>query len=314
MPDVAANPQTTRHVLMIRPRHFGVNPQTAASNVFQHRAPAGDNLAARAAAEVDAVAARLVAEGLTPLVFDDTAAPPKPDAVFPSNWVSFHTDGRAVLYPMQAANRRAERRPELLEVLAKRGYALHDTVDLSHFEATGGALEGTGSLVLDRPRRRAFAALSSRTQAPVLAEFARRTGYRLQAFATEYRGHPVYHTNVMLALGRQFAVVCDEVIVDPNERQTLLAQLTASARDIIRIDAEQMAHFAANLLELDADGGPVIAMSTTALNAFRPAQRQSLEAHGRLLAVPLPAVEIGGGSLRCMLAEVFLPRATRAGG
>ncbi|UCG72801.1 MAG: amidinotransferase [Chromatiales bacterium] len=299
---------------MIRPRHFGVNPQTAASNSFQQADSTGAELAARAAREVDDCAHALAAAGVTPLIFDDTDAPAKPDAVFPNNWVSFHASGRIVLYPMLAPNRRVERRPDILHALTARGYRWHETIDLSELERRGLALEGTGSLVFDRPRGFAFAALSSRTHRAALAEFAARTGYRVLEFHTAFRGQPVYHTNVMLALGRQFAVICDEIIPAPAERDAVIAQLEASGRDVIRIDAGQMACFAANLLELDAETGPVIALSTTALAGLRTAQRRRLEAHGRLLPVAVPAVESDGGSLRCMLAEVFLPRAGSAGG
>ncbi len=298
---------------MIRPRQFGVNPQTSATNSFQRARRADSELAARATREVDDCAHALAAAGVLPLVFDDTAAPAKPDAVFPNNWVSFHASGRIVLYPMLALNRRAERRVDILHALTARGYRWHETIDLSELETRGVALEGTGSLVFDRPRGLAFAALSSRTRRAALAEFAVRTGYRVLEFRTAFRGQPVYHTNVMLALGREFAVICDEIIPVPAERDAVIARLEASGRDLIRIDAGQMACFGANLLELDAETGPVIALSTTALAGFRAAQRRRLEAHGRLLPLAVPAVERGGGSLRCMLAEVFLPRAGTAG-
>jgi hypothetical protein len=301
--------QTTCHVLMVRPRAFAANRQTASSNVFQlHAGSEGVELHERAVAEVDALANRLAARGVDPVVFDDTDLPHKPDAVFPNNWVSFHSSGRVVLYPMLAPNRRAERRADILAALSKRAWRWGETVDLTDFESRHVALEGTGSLVLDRTRRIAFAALSSRTRRPALAEFERRTGYRSVAFHTLSKGQPVYHTNVMLALGCRFAVVCAAAIDDPGERQLVLEELEAAAREVISIDTGQMGDFAANLLELDAQGNPLIALSTRALAAFTAAQRRRLEACGELLAVPLPAVEAGGGSLRCMLAEIFPPR------
>ena len=302
-------PQTTAHVLMVRPRAFAANRQTASTNVFQLRArAAGAELHERAVAEVDAVAERLAAVGVEPLVFDDTDLPRKPDAVFPNNWVSFHSSGRVVLYPMLAPNRRTERRADILAALEARGWYWAEIVDLTAFESRHVALEGTGSLVLDRCRRVAFAALSGRTHRPALAEFARRTGYRAVTFRTQSRGQPVYHTNVMLALGCRFAVVCAAAIDDPGERRLVLDELQATGREVIPIDTGQMGDFAANLLELDAHGHPLIALSTRALTTFTVAQRRRLEAHGELLAVPLPAVEAGGGSLRCMLAEIFPPR------
>lgn len=309
-----AQPQTTDCVLLIRPRSFCVNPQTATTNRLQSTATQAAELADRAAAEVDEVAACLSDAGVTTLVFDDTPEPPKPDAVFPNNWVSFHSDGRVVLYPMHAQNRRAERRPDIIADLVERGFEILGRIDLSPLEAEGQALEGTGSLVLDRPRRVAYAALSPRTTRVALDEFARRTGYRVHSFRTDYRGTPVYHTNVMLALGNGFAVVCDEVINHRDERAVLLDDLAASGRQVLRIRSAQMTRFAANLLELDTPSGPVIALSAAAREAFLPGQRDQLGEFGRLLSVPLPTIETGGGSLRCMLAEVFLPRAGSAGG
>lgn len=310
----AAAAQTTRDVVLIRPRDFGVNPQTAASNAFQADVAAGSCLAARAALEVDALADRLTDVGVNPLVFDDTPEPQTPDALFPNNWVSFHADGSVVLYPMYAPNRRAERRTDILAALVEAGFQIREIIDLSSLEVSGQALEGTGSLVLDRPAGRAYAALSPRTSPAALQEFARRTGYQVQAFHTEHAGTAVYHTNVMLALGRQFAVVCDAAVREPAERRALLAALAASGRELIRIEPGQMENFAANLLELDTARGPLIAMSTRASEALTAGQRRRLEAFGRLLHMPLPAVEAGGGSLRCLLAEVFLPRGGAGGG
>lgn len=309
MPDP---PQTTQVVLMIRPARFRVNPETAGSNSFQSTGHA--NAAEAARAEFDDLVSRLEAHGVTTLVFNDTEYPAKPDAVFPNNWVSFHSDGRTILYPMRALNRRAERRRDVLEALAGLGWSIRRTVDLSVLEEDGLALEGTGSLVLDRPGRLAYAAVSARTDDAALDEFVGRTGYRVHRFHTLHRGLPVYHTNVMLALGRHFAVICDEVVKPVSARSALLDQLAASGRALVRINADQMARFAANLLELDTPSGPVIAMSASAHDALSPSQLGQLAEHGALLSVPLPVIESGGGSLRCMLAEVFLPRKGRVGG
>jgi hypothetical protein len=300
---------------MVRPRAFGVNRQTAATNRFQCQLsslPA--ECRARATAEFDAVAGALDTAGVLPEVFDDTEMPETPDAVFPNNWVSFHGSGQLVLYPMHAPNRRLERRRDILDGLGDRGFRWQEVVDLAGLEGQALALEGTGSLVLDRPRRVAYAALSARTHPAALDEFGQRTGYRVHAFRTSDGGVPVYHTNVMLALGSRFAVVCAAVVDDRAERDALLAAIDATGREIIRIDAWQMHEFAANLLELDAGGRPVIALSARALRAFNAAQRRRLEAHAELLPVPLPVIEGGGGSLRCMLAEIFVPGRSAAGG
>lgn len=314
VPEPVEKAQTTRHVLMIRPRRFGVNGQTAASNCFQWAPRPGSALASQAVAEVEECARILAAAGVLPLVLDDTEHPAKPDAVFPNNWVSFHAGGHAVLYPMRAANRRPERRPDILAALPGQGFEPFEIIDLSHLESQGLALEGTGSLVLDRPARVAFAALSSRTHAGALDVFAARTGYRAVVFQTLFRGRPVYHTNVMLAVGRRFAVLCDQIIPAAKARNNVLAELETSRREVIRIDAAQMAAFAANLLELDSGAGPLIALSTTALASLHSAQRRRLESYGQLLPVPLAAVEMAGGGLRCMLAELFLPRIAGAHG
>lgn len=308
--------QAARHVLLIRPAGFGRNPQTAASNVFQPDARPGETeLVQRARQEFDRVVAMLADAGVVPVVESERGPPWSPDGVFPNNWVSLHASGRAILYPMWAANRRVERRPEILESLQQNhGFLLRETVNLTGLESGGLALEGTGSLVLDRSGKRAFAALSPRTDAQALAMFQDRTGYRVTRFRTRFRDRPVYHTNVMLSLGSAFAVICDHAVQDAGVRAALLQQIEASGRTIIRINPHQMGHFAANLLELDSPKGPVIALSARALAAFSASQRRQLEAFGTLVTVPLPAIETGGGSLRCMLAEIFLPLAGRGPG
>jgi len=307
---LADESQTATAVLMIRPACFGPNPQTVISNVYQ-KAEVGDAKAVsqQAMVETEHVADRLTAAGVEVILLDDTPTPAKPDAVFPNNWVSFHGGGRVFLYPMQAANRRLERRPELIAVLADEfGFHVAEHLDLSGLEADGFALEGTGSLVFDRPRRLAFAALSGRTCTQAIDEFSLQAGYEVISFQTADRGQPVFHTNLMLALGKDFAVICDQVIADTTEQSTLLASLDASGRELISISRQQMSEFAANLLEISTPTGPVIALSARALAAFTPAQRRRLEAHGRLIAPAIDTIESGGGSLRCMLAEIFLPR------
>ena len=297
---------------MIRPSSFDVNMQTAHTNRFQ----AGNvhNRGRTARAEVDAIAAALAGAGIHVEIFDDLPEPPKPDAVFPNNWISFHADGRVVLYPMLAPNRRAERRADIVESLTERGWEVREILDLSHLEHAGAALEGTGSLVLDRSRRLAYAAISERTSPDALSRFEQATGYRVHSFQTSYDGAPVFHTNVMLALGSRFAVVCDEVIDSAEQRTGLLQKLECRDRDVIRIDRQQMANFAANLLELGSPSGPRIALSARAHQALSTDQRRRLARHGSLLVVDMPTIESGGGSLRCTLAEIFLSRTSRPDG
>ena len=299
-----------RTVLAIRPVAFHANPQTRASNAFQRDATLAPAAAQAAAlAEAEGLHAALRAAGVEVVVFDDTPTPPTPDAIFPNNWVSFHEDGRVVLYPMQAENRRAERRPELLERLAlDHGFRVGVVLDASPHERAGRYLEGTGSLVLDRARRLAFACWSPRTDARVLADVTSRLGYTPVTFhAVGPDGTPLYHTNVMLAVGNGFAVVCEDAVPDPAERAALRQAL---AGEVVPITMDQLASFAGNMLALAAaDGHQVLVMSRRAEASLRPDQRAALSRHATLVAAPLDTIEdLAGGSARCMLAEVFLPR------
>lgn len=305
--------QTTRHVLMIRPAVFGPNEQTANSNQFQQpadRPPAVIQQQARA--EFERMVAALRAAGVHVIVFDDDPSPPKPDAIFPNNWLTTHQSGEVILYPLAAPNRRAERRTELLADLAgNQGFEVACITDLSAAEHAGQYLEGTGSLVLDRLNRVAYAGLSARTDPGLLNEFAARTGYAIQAFETrDAHGMAVYHTNVMLAIGTRFAVLCPSVIAGQVARDAVLSRLRQNRREVIEITAEQMSACAGNLLELrGTDDEPVIVISKTACHALDDQQRARLQRFGRLLEVDIATVErVGGGSARCMLAEIFLPR------
>lgn len=305
--------QTTPYVFMVRPHHFGSNPQTAASNTFQH-APEGEASAVRSNAlrEFDSMTSALRGAGIALMVFEDTDEPRKPDAVFPNNWASFHADGRVYLYPLEAEDRRTERRVDIVESLsADWGFHVHEIVDLSSLEADGLFLEGTGSMVLDRTNRVAYAALSSRTHMGALADFAQRADYEITAFESfDANGRLVYHTNVMMAIGERFAVICAESIGDLTKRAAVLERLAASGREIVEISIAQMRSFAGNLLELSTTAGePVIALSRTAHDCLSDEQRERIAACGRLLPMSIDTIErVGGGGVRCMLAEVFLSR------
>jgi hypothetical protein len=298
---------------MIRPARFGANPGTLATNTFQART-VDEPLATirqRAAQEFDATVAALSNAGVEVCVVDDTAEPEKPDAIFPNNWVSFHADGTAVLYPMLASNRRPERRLDLLEQLTSRhGFRISRAVDLSEHETTGGYLEGTGSLVLDRVNRLAFASLSPRTQLDPLGDFAQRLDYDVVSFeAFDENGVAPYHTNVLMCIGAQFAVLCTASIADEARRGAVTRILENSGHELIEIDPHQMKAFAGNMLELeDRSGRKLIAMSESARRSLDAQQGQRLERHGTIVAVPIPTIEkYGGGSVRCMLAEIHLP-------
>jgi hypothetical protein len=298
---------------MVRPASFGFNPQTAASNAFQQPPAAPDAAEAQGLVlgEFDALAKTLQRAGVEVLIAPDTPQPVKPDALFPNNWVSFHFDGTVTLYPMLAPNRRWERREEVLDrVVREGGFRIVRTVDLTHREAEGKFLEGTGSLVLDRANRVAYASLSPRTDLDVLGEFAQLLDYELVTFeAVDGGGQPVYHTNVVMAIGSRFAVICGESIAHPRHRDAVFDKLRGAGHDIVDISRPQMQQFAGNMLELAAAGGPLIALSTTAWNSLEPAQRRTLESHAGVIPAAIPTIErIGGGGVRCMLAELHLPK------
>jgi hypothetical protein len=299
--------QSSGTVLMVRPRAFGFHAEAAQSNAFAN--PSTADISA-ATAEFETVAERLIRAGVEVLILEDTPDPPKPDAVFPNNWVSFHADGTMVLYPMATAARRLERNPEALQALLERhDFHVSRVVDLSFHERNGHFLEGTGSLVLDRRGRRAFATPGPRTDAAVVADFDDRLGYSTLLFESRDRsGRLIYHTNVLMGFGAGFAVLCTEAVED-EFRELLKGEIEASERVIIEVDYDQMRQFACNLIELKGPSGPVIALSSTARNSFRPDQLRKLESFGELAEAEIPTIEnVGGGSLRCMIADIHLPR------
>jgi hypothetical protein len=302
--------QSAPTVLMVRPASFSFNPQTAGTNAFQQQQGAEKPRAEAVLREFDVATAQLRRAGVNVIVANDTAQPVKPDAIFPNNWVSFHADGTVVLYPMLAVNRRAERREELIAQVAREGsLRIARTVDLTEHESRGQYLEGTGSMVLDRRARIAYACLSPRTHLDALGDFAQQLDYELLTFdAADAAGLPIYHTNVLMAIGSRFAVVCGEVIGAPSQREAVFARLEATGHDVIDISIRQMNAFAGNVLELIGADGPVAAVSMTAWQALGRAQRQMLEKHVGMVCVDIPLIEkFGGGGIRCMMAEIHLP-------
>jgi hypothetical protein len=310
--------QSAAAVLMVRPARFGCNPQTAPSNAFQARPGTWDRDSQGAVLrEFHGLSEALVRAGVAVLIAPDSDEPPKPDAIFPNNWVSFHHDGTVALYPMLALNRRWERREEVLEqVVREGGFRVSRTVDLTHRESQDKYLEGTGSIVLDRVHRVAYAGISPRTDLDVLGEFSQQLDYDLMTFdAVDAGGRAVYHTNVLMAVGTGFAVICGDSIVNEEHRAAVLAKLRSTGHEIVVITLQQMTQFAGNVLELAAPNGNLIALSTTALRSLTAAQRRILESHAALVPAEIPIIErIGGGGVRCMLAEIHLPKraATRA--
>jgi hypothetical protein len=298
---------------MVRPTHFGFNAETALTNTFQ-QAGGSAAVAAQALAEFDAFAAALAAVGVPVCIAPDSEEPRKPDAVFPNNWVSFHADGTVVLYPMQAVSRRAERRSAVIEaVVRETGFVVRRTIDLTHHEKEGRFLEGTGSLVLDHASRVAYACRSPRTHEGVAHEWAAALGYSLELFsATDARGTPIYHTNVLMSVGSRVAVVAHDNIA-AADRDRVAERLHASGRDLVAISDAEMNAFAGNVLEVgswDEHLGDfrILVMSRTARRALDPAKYARLaQAVDSVIAAPIDVIERhGGGSVRCMLAEVFL--------
>jgi hypothetical protein len=299
---------------MIRPAAFGYNPETALTNKMQRPVQGQDSHAA-ARAEFDGLVRALESEGISVCVVEDTTEPVKPDAVFPNNWVSFHEDGTVVLYPMQAESRRRERRREVVDAVVDRlGFKVARVLDLTHHEREGRFLEGTGSLILDHIERIVYASESPRTHPAVVEEWAREMGYEPLVFAAVDRaGVPLYHTNVLMCVGARMAVIGTEAVV-PDDRARVLHRLRVGGREVIEISYDEIGHFAGNMLELatwdEALGDSrVLVMSEAARRGLRPDNFARLSAcTDAVLAVPVPTIErLGGGSVRCMLAEVFLP-------
>jgi len=305
--------QTTADVLLIRPNRFAANPETSGSNAFQQLPGAsGEDVHLQALDEFDDFVAQLTDIGVRTFVFEDSASPHKPDAIFSNNWVSFHADGTVIIYAMEAENRRSERRIDVIESLStEHGFFVKQVIDLSILEKRGIFLEGTGSLVLDRTNRMAYAAISSRTHTEALADFAQQADYAVTAFeAFDHRGRVMYHTNVIMSVGEKFALICSSAISDRKQRLAVLARLRDTGRTVIEISNSQVRAFAGNILELaTAEGEPVVVMSETALKSLSEDQLGVLNSSGEILAASIDTIEtVGGGSVRCMIAEIHLPR------
>jgi hypothetical protein len=305
-----AEQQLASCVVMVSPDRFGFNAETAVSNPFAHQPENEAAIHDTVLREFRGMVATLRGQGVRVLCLPSRAGVETPDAVFPNNWFSHHSDGTLVLYPMLAPNRRAERQPVALKrVLATTQIIPPTVVRLTRNEQRGIILEGTGSLVLERVHRVAFAMESPRTNRALFDRWCRRFGYEGIFFhAYDAAAMPIYHTNVMMSIGREFAVVCDAAIIDPAERALVLGRLRDLGKAIVSISSEQMHHFCGNILQvLTIDGKPKIVLSQTAFQAFQPQQREQLAMYGELIPVAISTIErVGGGSARCMLAEVFL--------
>lgn len=306
--------QITSEILMVRPARFGSNPETLENNAFQSREEILDNatLSARAVEEFDNMVSVLRSHGVHVVIAEDTPIPSKPDAVFPNNWISFHEDGSVITYPMFAPSRRMERREDIIDQIGER-YMIKNRYSFEFYEheVPTAFLEGTGSMVFDRSAKVVYACLSPRTDALLIDKFCLLTGMESCIFkARDENNIDIYHTNVMMAIGVDFAVVCLDAIVEPNSRNEVTLLLKKSGKDIIPISLKQMGQFAGNMLEVkNTLGKRYLCMSQTAYNSLDENQKQQLSAKTSLLPIPIPNIEkFGGGSVRCMMAEIFLPK------
>lgn len=298
--------QTTSKILMVRPFRFAFNEETAQNNYFQ-QAGESVSVAVKALEEFDAFVSQLHGKDVDVTVVQDTPEPWTPDSVFPNNWFSSHISGELVLYPMFAENRRQERKREVLDLLTRK-MNHRKVIDLTHWEKEGEFLEGTGSMVFDRDKRIAYCCRSPRTSEKVLADFCARLNYDAVVFnATDKNGNLIYHTNVMMAVGNQVAIVCLESIKDDNERQKVVSRLTSAGKIIVDISLDQVVRFAGNMLEVKSrNGQPIMVMSASARNALTAVQETIISTYNTILSAPLSTIETnGGGSARCMLAEIF---------
>ena len=298
-------------ILMVRPAAFGFNAETAANNYFQSNPDISKKqLQQTALTEFDNMVQTLRSHDINVLVIEDTKEPVKPDAIFPNNWLSTSPDGTVAVFPMYAANRRTEKRDDILQQIAKN-FVVKDLQDWSEYEVEGRFLEGTGSMVIDYENKMIYACVSERTSLSVLEKYAATNGYQAIVFlATDKNGMPVYHTNVAMALGEGFCVLCEEAIEEEWELIAVRQLLESTDHIIIAITREQMHQFAGNMLQVKNNKEKnFLIVSQTAFDSLRMEQRQMLEAYSTLLPVAVPTIEqVEGGSVRCMMAEVFLEK------
>ncbi len=295
-----------KSILMIEPTSFGFNNETASNNYFQQNILI-EQAQEKALGEFDTFVDKLKSNGIEVCVIKDTVNPVTPDAVFPNNWISFHEEGKLVLYPMFAPNRRAERKQSVMEEVGKI-FDLKETIDLTYFEEKNVFLEGTGSMVLDRINKIAYACLSDRTDKEVLEVFCLKLGYERKIFhAVDGDGKPIYHTNVLMCVADRFAVVCLKAIKDFDEQEMLINSLEESGKEIIEISLDQMNHFCGNMLQVSNSAGELfLVMSTQAYENLTADQIQTIQFYNKIIHSPLETIEtIGGGSARCMIAEVY---------
>ncbi len=306
--------QTTNHILMVRPANFGFNEQTAESNAFQTNdtSLSQAQISEKATTEFDGFVAQLREVSVNVIVGEDSPLPVKHDAIFPNNWVTFHEDGTVITYPMYAPMRRLERQEHILKQIENQ-FVMSKRFHLEKAEANNLFLEGTGSMIFDRPNKLVYACISPRTDVDILNEFCEITGYKPVVFTSvDGSNQEIYHTNVMMAIGETFCVICLDTIQDINERDTVETSLVETNKEIIEITIEQMLNFAGNMLQVrNANDETFLVMSEQAYKSLTNNQLEKIKAHTNIISVPIYTIETyGGGSARCMMAEVFLQEKT----
>ncbi len=300
--------QLTDTIMMIRPANFGFNPQTAEDNAFQSSEGAENivKIKKEAIKEFDTFVEVLRKEGIRVHVIEDTNKPLKNDSVFPNNWISFHENGWIITYPMYSAMRRIERREDIIDDMMEH-FNFNRRYSFEHYEEGNLFLEGTGSLVLDRSHKIAYACVSNRTDVTILDKWAVLTGFRTEIFhGTDRNGVPIYHTNVLMAMGEDFVVICLDAIKDENQKKSITKSFLRTEKEIIEINYDQMESYAGNMLQLNSPAGKIMVMSTQAYNSLNESQKDKISSYSKIIHSDIPLIEkYGGGSVRCMMAEVF---------
>ena len=305
--------QITNNILMIRPANFNYNDQTASNNYYQKKGLALESVNENAQKEFDLLVEKLKSNGINVLVFEDDLKHETPSAVFPNNWISFHSNGDVAIYPMFAINRRLERREDVFSFVENKGFNIKNVVDYTSAEDKNLFLEGTGSMVLDRANRKAYCTISERSSEDLLIEFCEDFQYTPVIFNSfqnvEGQRLAIYHTNVMMCVAEAFVIVCLDSIDDQAQRKNLTNHLIENKKEIIEISEDQVGNFSGNMLQLkDSGGNPLLVMSETAYKALAKEQVDKIQEHCKILSSPIPTIErCEGGSVRCMIAEVFLP-------
>ncbi len=303
--------QITNHIMMVRPANFGFNDQTATNNSFQssESRKSDTDIQSMAVKEFDNMVDTLRGHGVTVTVIKDTEKPVKPDAIFPNNWISLHANGAVITYPMYAPNRRVERREDIVDTLGEV-YDVKRRYSIEQYEAEDIYLEGTGSMIFDREHKIVYASVSKRTDPTLIDKFCVLVDYNRVVFhSVDRKGVPIYHTNVMMAIANDFVVICMDSIPDEDEQKLLKKRFKETGKEIIEISQKQVEHFAGNMLQVaGTDGKPILVMSQAAYDALNTRQIATIEKYSEIAAIPIPTIEyFGGGSVRCMMAEVFLP-------